>query len=250
MKKLLAGSLLLVLCAASCGQGKGAKDPFAAITQMVDSVKSPDISPSATPAESQPMPLEADELFDDFIFNYAQDEALQRQRTVFPLPYNRDGHMTEIERKAWTHDPLFTESNIYTLLFDREQDMDIVGDTSLNAVQVEWLFLKKREMKKYFFQRTRGMWMLDSIALHPIKQGEGGEFVDFYTRFVSDSLYQRSHIHTPCASSRWILTMSSPSLRPPSTWNNGTPSARRCQPNGFPTSATANETKHVHVPKS
>ncbi len=197
MKKLLAGSLLLVLCAASCGQGKGAKDPFAAITQMVDSVKSPDISPSATPAESQPMPLEADELFDDFIFNYAQDEALQRQRTVFPLPYNRDGHMTEIERKAWTHDPLFTESNIYTLLFDREQDMDIVGDTSLNAVQVEWLFLKKREMKKYFFQRTRGMWMLDSIALHPIKQGEGGEFVDFYTRFVSDSLYQRSHIHTP-----------------------------------------------------
>ena len=194
-KKLMVGCLLLILCAASCGQGKDVKGPFAALTQMVDSMKTP-TSASATPKESQPMPLEADELFDDFIFNYAQDEALQRQRTVFPLPYNRDGQLTEIGRKAWTHDPLFTEGNIYTLLFDREQDMDIVGDTALNTVQVEWLFLKSREMKKYFFQRTRGMWMLDSIALHPVEQGEE-DFVDFYTRFVSDSLYQRSHIHIP-----------------------------------------------------
>ena len=198
MKKLLAGCLLLTLCAASCGQReKGAKGPFAALTEMVDSMKAPTDTLSATSSESLSKPLEADELFDDFIFNYASDEALQRQRTVFPLPYDQDGHRTEIGRKAWTHDPLFTENNIYTLLFDREQDMDIVGDTALNAVQVEWLFLKSREMKRYFFRRTHGMWMLDSIALHSVKQGEGGDFLDFYTRFVSDSLYQRSHIHTP-----------------------------------------------------
>ena len=197
MNKLLAGCLVLALCAASCGPGKGAKDPFGALTQQVDSLKAPAAHRAGASQEDLPEPLEADELFDDFIFNYASNEGLQRQRTVFPLPYDMNGRQTKIERKAWRHDPLFSGESIYTLLFDREQDMDIVGDTALHAVQVEWIFLKKEEMKKYYFQRTRGMWMLDSIAQHPMREMDAGGFLSFYTRFVSDSLYQRSHIHTP-----------------------------------------------------
>ena len=36
--------------------------------------------------KEEPKPMVADELFDDFIFNYASDDALQRQRTVFLCP--------------------------------------------------------------------------------------------------------------------------------------------------------------------
>lgn len=165
MKKLVAGCLFLALCAASCGQGKGTKGAFEALTQMVDSMKAPsDDDVSLPPTEETDKPLEADELFDDFIFNYASDPVLQRQRTTFPLPYDKDGQLTHIDKGAWKHDRLFTEESVYTLLFDREQDMDIVGDTSLTSVQVEWLFLHEARMRKYYFQRTRGMWMLDSIA--------------------------------------------------------------------------------------
>ena len=198
MKKLVAGCLFLTLCAASCGQGKGTKGAFEALTQMVDSMKAPsDDDVSLPPTEETDKPLEADELFDDFIFNYASDPVLQRQRTTFPLPYDKDGQLTRIDKGAWKHDRLFTEESVYTLLFDREQDMDIVGDTSLTSVQVEWLFLHEARMRKYYFQRTRGMWMLDSIAQQRLAMNAPDDFLAFYTRFVSDSIYQSKHIHSP-----------------------------------------------------
>ena len=57
---------------------------------------------------------------------------------------------SKIEERFWKHDYLFTKQN-YTLLFDRESDMDMVGDTALKSVQVEWIYLKTRMVKKYYF---------------------------------------------------------------------------------------------------
>lgn len=196
MKKLLAGCLTLVLCA-SCGNVKNGKDPFTALTQMVDTagMQADSLAIDTTVVLK---PLEADELFDDFIFNYALDKTLQKQRTVFPLPYDCDGSLSKIEKKDWKHDCLFVEQNFYTLLFDRERDMDVVGDTALTSVQVEWLYLKQRELKRYYFQRTRGMWMLDSISQYKMPDnGNKNDFMSFYLRFATDSLYQREHIHSP-----------------------------------------------------
>lgn len=83
------------------------------------------------------------------------------------------------------------------MLFDKEGDMDMVGDTALSSVQVEWIFLKTRMVKKYYFQRTKGMWMLEAINLRHIEEGDNEDFVSFYTRFVTDSLYQNRHICNP-----------------------------------------------------
>lgn len=41
--------------------------------------------------EETPMPKAADELFDDFIFNFAGNRKLQKERTVFPLKVYRNG---------------------------------------------------------------------------------------------------------------------------------------------------------------
>ena len=198
MKKLLTGCLALVLCT-SCGNGKNGTDPFDALTRMVDSVGFPSTSVPAIDSAVVLKPLEADELFDDFIFNYALDRTLQMQRTVFPLPYDCNGELKRIEKDAWQHDNLFAEQNFYTLMFDRERDMDVVGDTALTSVQVEWLYLQQREVQRYYFQRKRGMWMLDSISRHKIPEEENmrSGFISFYARFVTDSLYQRQHIHSP-----------------------------------------------------
>ena len=56
------------------------------------------------------------------LFNYASDDALQRQRTVFPLPYYNRDTPSKIEEEFWKHDYLFTKQNYYTLLFDKEED--------------------------------------------------------------------------------------------------------------------------------
>ena len=107
-----------------------------------------------------PQPIQADESFDDFIYNFASDDALQRQRVKFPLPYYKGDEKTNIEERNWKHDDLFTKQHYYTLLFDKEEDMDLVGDTSLTSVQVEWIFVKTRMVKKYYFERIKGAWIL------------------------------------------------------------------------------------------
>ena len=61
---------------------------------------------------------------------------------------------------AHTHDYLFSKQNFYTLLFDNEKDMDLAGDTSLKSVQVEWLFLRTRMVKKYYFEKIKGACLL------------------------------------------------------------------------------------------
>lgn len=196
MKKLLLGFLLLAFLI-SCGNKKAKMDPFATIAEMVDSAGYKADTLQEAEVKEEPKPMVADELFDDFIFNYASDDALQRQRTVFPLPYYDRDTPLKIEADFWKHDYLFTKQNYYTLLFDKEEDMDMVGDTTLTSVQVEWIFLKTRMVKRYYFEKKRGMWMLEAINLREMEKGENEDFVEFYTRFVRDSVYQSKHISHP-----------------------------------------------------
>ena len=196
MKKLLLGFLLLAFLI-SCGNKKAKMDPFATIAEMVESAGYKADTLQEAEVKEEPKPMVADELFDDFIFNYASDDALQRQRTVFPLPYYDRDTPLKIEADFWKHDYLFTKENCYTLLFDKEEDMDMVGDTTLTSVQVEWIFLKTRMVKRYYFERKRGMWMLEAINLREMEKGENEDFVEFYTRFVRDSVYQSKHISHP-----------------------------------------------------
>lgn len=201
MRNLLWGLSVFALLL-SCKNPKANIDTFSAITAMVDSVGAADMhsQESDQVKDDTPKPIGADELFDDFIFNYATDTLFQRQRTIFPLPYYNVDTPLKIEKKYWKHDPLFADQTCYTLLFDSEDDMDLVGDTALSSVQVEWIFLKTRMVKRYYFERSKGMWMLEAINLRKMEEeteNENSSFVTFYTRFAVDSLYQREHICQP-----------------------------------------------------
>lgn len=196
MRKIVSGFFLFAFLI-SCGNKKAKIDPFVTLTGMMDSVAYKADTLQEAEVKDIPKPMEADELFDDFIFNYASDDVLQRQRTVFPLPYYNRNTPTKIEERFWKHDYLFTKQSYYTLLFDEEDDLELVGDTALKSVQVEWIYLKTHMVKRYYFERKKGMWMLEAINLREIEEGENENFVDFYTRFVTDSVYQSKHISHP-----------------------------------------------------
>lgn len=184
MRKLIWGLSVFVLLF-SCKNPKANIDSFSAITAMVDSIGVREgESLGEVPVEEAPQPVGADELFDDFVFNYATDSLFQRQRTIFPLPYYNVDTPLKIEKKYWKHDPLFAGQTFYTLLFDSEDDMDLVGDTTLSSVQVEWIFLKTRMVKRYYFERAKGMWMLEAINLRKMEEDKEGDpsFVSFYAR--------------------------------------------------------------------
>lgn len=98
MRKILLGVSMFV-CVFACKNPKSNIDSSRSISAMVDSARSGQVDTLvAEPVEEVPKPIEADELFDDFIFYYATDTAFQRQRTVFPLPYYKGDTPLKIEK--------------------------------------------------------------------------------------------------------------------------------------------------------
>jgi len=161
---------------------------------------------------------------------------------MFPLPYYNGDKKLNIDEHRWKHDDLFTKQHYYTLLFDKEEDMDLVGDTALTSVQVEWIFVKTRMMKKYYFERIKGAWMLEAINLRPIEQDDNEDFVEFFGRFAVDSLFQSRRIREPLIFVPAIRMTTSPFWRQRSTGTNGLPSNRNFLPNVSPISTTDRET--------
>lgn len=196
MRKLIAGVIALGLLL-SCSNSKTKGDPFAATNNGVDSASVAVDSILAEDLSEEPEPTQADESFDDFIYNFASDNALQRRRIKFPLPYYKEERKLNIEEKHWKHDSLFTNDRIYTLLFDKEKDMDLVGDTSLTSVQVEWIYVKTQMLKRYYFERIKGAWILEAINYRPLQKNGNEDFMEFFARFATDSLFQSSRIAHP-----------------------------------------------------
>lgn len=196
MRKLIAGVVVLAVFT-SCGNKKANIAPFAAITSEVDSIRYGVDSTQQVKLPEEPRPIEADESFDDFIYNFASDDALQRQRVRFPLSYYNGNDKITIEKKDWKHDNLFSKQSYYTLLFDREEDMDLVGDTTLTSVQVEWIYVDTRMMKKYYFERVKGAWILEAINMRPVERNENEDFIEFFSRFATDSIFQSQRVRQP-----------------------------------------------------
>lgn len=197
MKPCMAGACALLLLTAC--HGKPAKiNPFDALTQLVDSAAHPVDSLAGTTIDKGPVPLKADEIFDDFILAFATDRQMQLERIVFPLPFYNQDQPLKIEQKDWKFDPLFATQHYYTLFFDCEEDMDMVQDTSLTSVQFEWIEMKTNTLKKYYFERKKGAWMLEAINRHLIAPQENEDFIEFFHRFVNDSVFQQERV------ARWV----------------------------------------------
>ena len=140
--------------------------------------------------EEMPMPKVADELFDDFIFNFAASRKLQMQRIAFPLEYETGGETKKLAKADWKMDYLFMQEEFYTLLLDNEKQQQVVGDTTVKSVVIEKIQLPQKHIKKYIFERTAGRWMLKKIHEEPLAANANGDFLDFYDHFSTDTLYQ------------------------------------------------------------
>lgn len=170
-----------------CSDKKPPQDSTAADTTAVaDTISSED-----SVIAEQPMPKAADELFDDFFFNFAANRRLQLRRIVFPLPVFHNGKLVRhIPQKGWRMEHFFMRQDYYTLLFDNEKQMNLVKDTSVAHVTVEKIFLKDKAVEQYQFDRIHGQFMLTGINHKPMFQNRNASFWKFYERFATDSAFQ------------------------------------------------------------
>jgi hypothetical protein len=137
-----------------------------------------------------PMPQAADELFDDFLFNFVANKRLQMERIAFPLTTTRNGDTTQTARDDWQMERFFMRQGYYTQLFGSRGEKAQMNDTSLTEATVEKIYFNPGAVIQYQFHRLRGAWMLTQVDTQPITANANASFLQFYHQFVTDSVFQ------------------------------------------------------------
>lgn len=203
MKKLSFLSVLLAVLTVVCFTSVGCSDKKPAQVHdstSVDSVVADTQTVDSTEKliEETPMPKAADELFDDFVFNFAANRKLQMKRVHFPLPvYHNDKLVKSIGKRAWKMEHFFMHQDYYTLIFDNQKQMNLVKDTAIDHVVIEKVFYAKKTVQQFLFNRINGEWMMTSINYKPMYSNMNASFLKFYGHFATDSAFQAKHLHNP-----------------------------------------------------
>lgn len=167
-----------------------AADTAVADTQAMDSTEKL--------IEETPMPKAADELFDDFLFNFAASRKLQMERIHFPLAvYRNDKLKKHIAKRHWKMEHFFMRQDYYTLIFDNHKQMNLMKDTTIDHVVIEKVFYSRKVFQQFLFNRINGQWMMTSINYKPMYQNMNSSFLKFYGSFATDTAFQSRHLHNP-----------------------------------------------------
>ena len=192
MRHYLISIVVMTALFASCGGNTGGHDGEAVADSLAsDSLASDSLLSSV---ENQPLPKAADELFDDFLFNFVVNRKLQMERVRFPLPVENNGKKEQLTRDKWKTEQFFAHQGYYTLLFDSESHMEVVKDTSVVHAVVEKIYFNTHTVVQYVFDRMRGAWMMTAIRTIPMAQDANASFLAFYHQFASDKLYQQKSL--------------------------------------------------------
>ncbi len=181
--------LLIVAVPYGCTDRK----PASADTVSSDTMSSDTSSLDSTESliAETPMPKAADELFDDFVFNFAANRKLQVKRILFPLPVYRNGKLEKkVSKKQWKIEHFFMRQGFYTLIFDNNRQKRLLKDTSINHVTIEKIFFKRKTVQQFVFDRLHGEWMLTAMRYKPLYQNKNASFLKFYHHFAADSAFQ------------------------------------------------------------
>ena len=190
---VLLAVVLLVL--ASCVGGKSESattDEVADSTVVSDSLTA--VDSLLAELDNLPMPKAADELFDDFLFNFAANRKLQMERILFPLRMVTGDKVTNVDRSHWQMEHFFMRQGYYTEIFDNERHMEVVKDTSVNQAVVEKIFFDSQTVSQYDFRRLKGAWMLVEVRTIPIERSGNASFLPFYHQFASSTEFQLKHL--------------------------------------------------------
>lgn len=195
MNRLLFMFWVVLLTMCSCF-GNKTKDTASVAT---DSLMAQDSLPTDTLEEiiaETPMPVAADELFDDFIFNFAANKKLQMERIRFPLDVQTGDRHEKLDRSAWSMENFFMKQGFYTLLFNNEKQKELGQDTSVSRGIIEKIYFADKRVKQYYFARQRGTWMLQRIVNKTIDETPDASFLAFYHQFATDTAFQVKSLNT------------------------------------------------------
>ena len=190
MRKVFGAFFACVLLMFSC-TGKQVQRVEESMTDSVaDTLDSVPLDTLEQLLSEIPTPKAMDELFDDFLFNFAANKKVQKARIIFPLTVHKGDKDEQIDKNKWEMERFFMRQGYYTLWFDNDAQMELAKDTSINQAIVEKIQLKNDLVKDYVFNRIRGAWMLREIRETKIAENINASFLAFYQKFSSDKAFQ------------------------------------------------------------
>ena len=196
MKRVVFVMMVAGMLLSSC---QGQKSTAGAEGESSDSTQTVDTTATTLQeeiAEGAPMPKAADELFDDFIFNFAANKKLQSSRVKFPLKVTRGEEVSYVSKGQWQMEYFFMNQDFYTLLFNSEEEMERVKEsTTIEHAVVEKIYLDAKTVKQFVFDRVKGVWMLQEVIHMPLSESSNASFLWFYDKFSKDEdQYQSKHL--------------------------------------------------------
>lgn len=192
---VIACFVVIIVCTMSCTDQKLVNEaPPTADTVIEDTMP---VDTLEELISERPMPRAAEELFNDFIFNFAANRQLQRNRIDFPLTVKNGEITTTIEKDDWEMERFFMQQGYYTLLLDSRRQLDLANDTSVKTVTIEKLDLKNDVVKRYNFGRNAGQWRMTGLEYTPLDENVNAGFLRFYQRFATDSMVLTSSLNDP-----------------------------------------------------
>lgn len=140
-----------------------------------------------------------DGFFEEFLYEFCLDSLMQKHRIQFPLPYlcNNTDKERMLSEDEWFSSNLFVYSDVYHTLFERDAEMNVESDSTLKKVNLECIDLVDCHVRVFCFEKVEKHWCLQRVREHDFTSYKHREFFTFYHRFVTDSLYQSSHVNDP-----------------------------------------------------
>lgn len=192
--------LLVVVTLFSCNNGRNSESAMDAdSTAVEESVVSDTLSEVEEEIEEADESDRLDTSFDDFMFAFTHSDRLQSKRIIWPLAYtDSEGNTRNVSSLNVNSEFRFLEGDFFTVMYgDRKQVEKQKLETDDSLVIVERIDLMEEKLRNYEFKLLSGKWKLTSMRDIEFHESDIYDFLTFYARFCSDSLYQQEHVDQP-----------------------------------------------------
>ncbi|MBQ7460936.1 MAG: DUF4348 domain-containing protein [Bacteroidaceae bacterium] len=195
--------LAVTVAMMSCGgkeQGAGNDEQDAELEEIAtpDTLMQEEEEELVINEESSPS---IDGVFNDFLFAYLHSRKLRQERTANPLRLEHRERAAEMYEEF---DPEFEFSFLsgeyFTTLYGNVSQMQAEDEEEMeedSIVNLQRINLNDGTIRNFEFLREEGRWRLEAIREATFDDDELYDFLSFYARFCTDSIFQNQSIADP-----------------------------------------------------
>lgn len=194
MKWLGVLPVILTIALSACRNEGGRKAPSVEESEPIDTLLTDSVSEMEEEIEEAVDRI--DGTFDDFLYAFIHSRRFFYKRIRYPLTLHKiDGEEISMETSNLHDEFTFLEGDYYTVLYG---DVHQIGEEHKDStVRIERIDLDNGLVRSFLFCREEGEWRLCRVQDGGLDMTGLGDFLNFYSRFSTDSIFQMQHVAQP-----------------------------------------------------